>query len=220
MSQDLLAGNLAWAARRHADRGACAPRAATAQADCLWIGCIDSRFSGQELTGRADGEILAHNNLGNLALPQDIGLLSSLQFALEVLKVGHIVVCGHYGCQAVGAVLAAERPVLVDQWLGPVRALAWRHAQTLEAIIDPATRINQLCELNVTAQVASLAANPLIQETWRRGRSLTLHGWIHSPTDGLLRDLETTISGLGQALALVGAPAERPGRRSRSRPRP
>lgn len=220
MSQDLLAGNLAWAARSHTELGVFARQVSTDQADYLWIGCADSRFSGQELTGRPHGEILAHNNLGNLASAQDIGLLSSLQFSLEVLKVGHIVVCGHYGCQAVGAVLSTDRPVLVDQWLGPVRTLAWRHAQALEAIIDPATRVNRLCELNVAAQVISLAANPLIQETWRRGRPLTLHGWIHSPTDGLLRDLETTISGLGQALALVGAPAEPPGRRSRSRPRP
>uniref|UniRef100_B0SVA7 carbonic anhydrase n=1 Tax=Caulobacter sp. (strain K31) TaxID=366602 RepID=B0SVA7_CAUSK len=218
MTQDPLAGNLAWAARRHADRDVFARQGAPSQADYLWIGCADSRFSGQELTGLAHGVIFAHSNLANLALPQDIGFLSSLQFSLEVLRVRHVVVCGHYGCEAVGAVLSAERPVLVDQWLGPVRALAWRHAQDLEAILDPATRTNRLCELNVAAQLVSLAANPLVQEVWRRGRPLTLHGWIHSAADGLLRDLETTISGSRQAMALVGGPAEPTRRRGKSRP--
>lgn len=213
MSEDLLARNLVWAASRHADRDFFTRAAAARQTDYLWLGCADSRLSGQELTGLPPGTIFAHANLGNLALPQDIGFLSSLQFSLEVLKVRHVVVCGHYGCGAMCAALSDPPAGFVDHWLAPVRTLAWRHAQRLEAIIDPITRANQLCELNVAAQLANLAANRLVHDAWRRGQSLTLHGWVHSAADGLLRDQETTIRGARQAMALVGGPMPQAGRR-------
>ncbi|KQY26469.1 carbonic anhydrase [Caulobacter sp. Root1455] len=213
MSEALLADNLAWAAGRHGDRDFFTRQAAPRQAEHLWIGCACSRLSGQDLTGLPPGAIFALANLGNLALSQDIGFLSGLQYALEVLKVRHVVVCGHYGCGAMGAALSDPAPGLVDHWLAPVRALAWRHAQDLETILDPAARANRLCELNVAAQLAQLAANPLVHETWRRGQPLSLHGWIHSAADGLLRDLETSVSSPRQAMALVGGPMDQVGRR-------
>lgn len=213
MSEDLLAGNLAWAADRHGDRDFFTRHAAPRQAEYLWIGCADSRLSGQDLTRLPPGAVFSHANLGNLAQPQDIGFLSSLQYALDVLKVRHVVVCGHYGCGAMSATLSNSPSGLVDHWLAPVRALAWRHAQDLETILDPAARANQLCELNVAAQLTNLAANPLVLEAWRRGQSLSLHGWVHSAADGLLRDLETSVSGPRQAMALVGGPMDQVGRR-------
>lgn len=213
MIQDLLAGNVAWAAGRHADRDFFPHRAAPRKADYLWIGCADSRLSAQELTGQDPGAILVHANLGNLALAHDMSLLASLQFSLETLKVRHIVVCGHYGCGAMQAALSDARTGLADHWLSPLRALAWRHAQDLEAIIDLDTRANRLCELNVAAQLANLAANHLVHDAWRRGQALSLHGWVHSAADGLLRDLETSISGPRQAMALVGGPVDQTTRR-------
>lgn len=219
MTEDLLTCNIAWAVGRHGEGDFFKRMAAARQTDYLWLGCADSRLSGQELTGLPPGAIFVHTNLGNLALPQDVGFLSSLQFSLEVLKVRHVVVCGHYGCGAMAAALSHTPADLVDRWLGPVRDLARHHARDLETIIDPTARANQLCELNVAAQLANLAGNPLIQDAWRRGQSLTLHGWVHSSADGLLRDLEITISGLKQAINWVDGPVQE-ARRRRSARRP
>lgn len=206
MTDDLLTSNIAWVADRYRDGDFFKRTAAACQAEYLWIGCADSRLSGQELTKLPPGAIVVHTNLGNLALPLDVGFLSSLQFSLEILKVRHVVVCGHYNCSAMAAALSAVPTDIVDRWLGPVRALASRHAEVLGMIMDPTARANQLCELNVAAQLANLAGNPLVHDAWRRGQSLTLHGWIHSAADGLLRDLETTISSAKQAMNFLGSP--------------
>ena len=218
MTEDLLTNNIAWVAGRYEDSEFFKRTAAERQTDYLWLGCADSRLSGQELTGLQPGAIFHHTNPGNLAPPLDVGFLSSLQFSLEVLKVRHVVVCGHYGCGVMAAALSNTPIDLLDRWLVPVRALASRHAEALETIIDPGARANQLCELNVTAQLVNLAGNPLVQDAWRRGQTLTLHGWVHSAADGLLRDLETTISSLKQAMSFVGGPVpEAPQRRRAQR---
>lgn len=218
MTEDLLTSNMAWVAGRYEDSEFFKRTAAARQTDYLWLGCADSRLTGQELTGLPPGAIFHHTNPGNLAPPLDVGFLSSLQFSLEVLKVRHVVVCGHYGCGVMAAALSNTPIDLLDRWLGPVRAQASRHAEALETIMDPGARANRLCELNVTAQLVNLAGNPLVQDAWRRGQSLTLHGWIHSAADGLLRDLETTISSLKQAMSFVGGPVpEAPPRRNARR---
>ncbi len=217
MTEDLLTSNVAWVASRYKDSEFFRRTAAERQTDHLWLGCADSRLSGQELTDLPPGAIFHHTNPGNLAPPLDVGFLSSLQFSLEVLKVRHVVVCGHYGCGVMAAALSNAPIDLLDRWLGPVRALASRHAEALETIMDPGARANRLCELNVTAQLVNLAGNPLVQDAWRRRQPLTLHGWVHSPADGLLRDLETTISSLKQAMAFVGGLAPEAPRRRNAR---
>ena len=220
MTQALFRRNLAWAAARaRGDRNFFTRLAAQEAPDYLWIGCADSHLPAHDLTGLAPGELFVHRNLANLAPAQDANFLSVMQYALEVLKVRHVVVCGHYGCGGVRAALTGERHGLVDHWLQPVRTLFWRHAEELDAILDVETRVNHLCERNVVEQVVSLAGNPLVHDAWRRGQPLALHGWIYSIHDGLLRDMETTVCDLHQARALIGAPAASDPRRKPPRTR-
>ncbi|WP_310541026.1 carbonic anhydrase [Phenylobacterium sp.] len=220
MTQGVFRRNLTWAAARaREDRDFFPGLAAQEAADYLWIGCADSHLPAHDLTGLAPGELFVHRNLANLAPVQDANFLAVLQYALEVLKVRHVVVCGHYGCGAVRTAVSGERHGLVDNWLQPVRSLFWRHAEVLDAILDVETRLNHLCERNVVEQVGGLAGNPLVHDAWRRGQPLTLHGWIYSIHDGLLRDLETTVCDLHQARALIGAPAGSDPRRKPARTR-
>ncbi len=220
MTGGLFGRNLAWAAARARDDRTYFPDLAAQEApDYLWIGCADSHLPAHELTGLAPGELFVHRNLANLAPAQDANFLAVLQYALEVLKVRHVIVCGHYGCGGVRTALSNERHGLVDHWLQPVRSLFWRHAEALEAILDGETRVNHLCERNVIEQVISLAGNPLVHDAWRRGQPLTVHGWIYSIHDGLLRDLETTVGDLQQARILIGAPATVEPRRKPARTR-
>lgn len=220
MTQALFRRNLVWAAARARDDRNYFPDLAAQEApDYLWIGCADSHLPAHDLTGLAPGQLFVHRNLANLAPAQDANFLSVLQYALEVLKVRHVIVCGHYGCGGVRTALSGERHGLVDHWLQPVRSLFWRHAGELEAILDVETRVNHLCERNVVEQVISLAGNPLVHDAWRRGQSLTMHGWIYSIHDGLLRDLETTVADPQQARILAGAPASGDLRRKPARTR-
>ena len=212
MIADLFAANIRWAASRvRADPEYFRRLAALQAPDYLWVGCSDSRVPANEIVGLDPGELFVHRNVANLTPAQDANFLSVLQFALEVLKVKHVIVCGHYGCGGVRAALTGERHGLIDHWLQPVRALRWRHAEELEAIRDPEARVNNLCERNVLAQVARLAANPFVEDAWRRDQPLSVHGWIYSIQDGLLRDLETSVHGLRDAEALLA------GRRGRLR---
>jgi carbonic anhydrase len=220
VTQALFRRNLAWAAARARDDRNYFPDLAAQEApDYLWIGCADSHLPAHDLTGLAPGQLFVHRNLANLAPAQDSNFLSVLQYALEVLKVRHVIVCGHYGCGGVRAALSGARHGLVDHWLQPVRSLFWRHAEELEAILDVEARVNHLCEHNVIEQVISLAGNPLAHDAWRRGQPLAVHGWIYSIHDGLLRDLETTVTDLHQARALAGAPTGGEPRRKAARTR-
>ncbi|MBN9481510.1 MAG: carbonic anhydrase [Bordetella sp.] len=162
--------------------------------DYLWVGCSDSRVPANEIVGLDPGELFVHRNIANLAPPQDINFLSVLQYAVEVLKVRHVIVCGHYGCGGVRAAMTRRRQGLIDHWLQPVRRLAHERADELRLIEDPEMRANRLCECNVAAQVEAIAANPFVRDAWRRGQPLTVHGWIYSIQDGLLRDLEVSVS--------------------------
>ncbi|HEY9216476.1 MAG TPA: carbonic anhydrase [Phenylobacterium sp.] len=208
MIEDLFANNLRWAsAKSRADPEYFRRLASQQSPEYLWVGCSDSRVPANEIVGLDPGELFVHRNVANLAPPQDANFLSVLQFAVEVLKVRHVIVCGHYGCGGVRAALSGERHGLIDHWLQPVRTLYRQRAEELNAIADEDARVNNLCEHNVAAQVASIAANPFVEDAWRRGQPLSIHGWIYSIQDGLLRDLEAT----------VAPPAGR--RRARSRPR-
>lgn len=159
----------------------------------LWIGCSDSRVPANEIVGLAPGEMFVHRNLANVVVHSDLNCLSVLQFAVDVLRVKHVMVVGHYGCGGVRSALESKRHGLVDHWLRHVRDVAHEHSDELEALSGEA-QVNRLCELNVLAQVRNVAVTPAVQEAWTAGRQLEVHGWIYGLSDGLLRDLGVTIA--------------------------
>ncbi|MGX1588188.1 carbonic anhydrase [Brevundimonas diminuta] len=200
MIDNLLDANLRWAATKtRMDADYFRRLARLQEPEYLWVGCSDSRVPANEIVGLDPGELFVHRNIANLASPQDINFLSVLQYAVEVLKVRHIIVCGHYGCGGVRAALTRRRQGLIDHWLQPVRRLAHERAGELRLIEDPEMRANRLCECNVVAQVEAVAANPFVRDAWRKGQSLTVHGWVYSIQDGLLRDLEVSVSAPSRA---------------------
>jgi carbonic anhydrase len=157
--------------------------------DLLWIGCSDSRVPANEIIGRQPGEVFVHRNVANLVEHTDVNCLSVLQFAVDVLQVKHVIVCGHYGCGGVRAALSQQPLGLIDNWLRHIRDVHLWNREELAAIEDPKARMDRLCELNVEAQVANVCHTTIVQDAWRRGQPLTVHGWIYSLSDGLLRDL-------------------------------
>lgn len=161
----------------------------------LWIGCADSRVPANEIVGLDPGELFVHRNIANLAPPQDANYLSVLQFAVEVLKVRHILVVGHYGCGGVSAAVDSRRRGLVDHWLHPIREAFEAHRAELEAIADERERMNRLCELNVKRQVRNVAADVFVQDAWSRGQRLSVHGWVYALGNGLITDLNVTVRG-------------------------
>jgi carbonic anhydrase len=163
--------------------------AALQDPDLLWIGCSDSRLPPNEIIGRAPGELFVHRNVANVVEHTDVNCLSVLQFAVDVLKVKHVIVCGHYGCGGVRAAMTPRPLGLIDNWLRHIRDVALWNREELTAIHDPEARANRLAELNVEAQVANVCHTTIIQDAWRRGERVTVHGWIYSLADGLLRDL-------------------------------
>ncbi len=200
MLDHLKANNRAWAARKVSADAGFFKRLVSQQApEYLWIGCSDSRVPANEIVGLDPGELFVHRNVANLAPPQDANYLSVLQFAVDVIKVKHVMVVGHYGCGGVGAAVDGQRRGLVDHWLHPIREIAHDHCRELEAIGDAAARLNRLCELNVMRQVRNVASDIFVGEAWARGQPLSVHGWVYSLADGLLIDLNVTVSGPAQA---------------------
>jgi carbonic anhydrase len=186
----LLERNHAWAA----DLRARNPDYFTALAEqqeprYLWIGCSDSRVPANEITGLAPGELFVHRNVANVVVHTDLNCLSVLQYAVEALKVEHVIVVGHYGCGGVRAAYQAKPLGLIDNWLRHVQDVAAKHLTMLEGIADESTRVDRLCELNVIEQVAHIARTTIVQDAWQRGQHLTLHAWIYGLRDGLVRDL-------------------------------
>jgi carbonic anhydrase len=159
----------------------------------LWIGCSDSRVPANEITGLAPGEVFVHRNIANVVVHTDLNCLSVLQFAVDVLKVRHIIVCGHYGCSGVGAALSRVRLGLVDNWLRHVQDVAEMHGNYLGSIAQ-AQRADALCELNVIDQVQNVCRTSVVQDAWARGQTLFVNGWVYGLADGTLRDLAVTIS--------------------------
>ena len=192
----LKANNRAWAARKVAADADFFKRLERQQApEYLWIGCADSRVPANQIVGLLPGELFVHRNVANLAPPQDANYLSVLQFAVDVLKVKHIMVVGHYGCGGVAAAVDGKRRGLVDHWLHPIREVADEHRVELEAIDVPRVRLNRLCELNVIRQVRNVASDVFVQDAWARGQPLHVHGWIYSLSNGLVTDLNATVHG-------------------------
>jgi carbonic anhydrase len=216
---ELFDRNLRWAAGRTRIDPEYFRRLAGQQGpEYLWIGCSDSRVPANEIVGLDPGELFVHRNVANLAPPQDANFLSVLQFAVEILKVRHIIVCGHYGCGGVRAALSGRRHGLIDHWLQPVACLCRRDAAELDGILDFDARVNLVCERNVLDQVANVAGNPFVRDAWDRGQPLSVHGWIYSIQDGLLRDLEASVHAAGEPVVRrVGAPKAPPRRPGRGR---
>lgn len=194
--QDLFDHNREWAARMERERpGFFQGLTQQQRPRYMWVGCSDSRVPANQITGLEPGEVFVHRNVANVVVPTDLNCLSTIQFAVDVLRVGDIIVCGHSGCGGVGAVLRGERLGLVDNWLRPVRNVRLRHADELDALETPAERLERLCELNVAEQVANVCQTTAVQDAWARGQRLAVHGWIYSLSDGLLRDLRVTRAG-------------------------
>jgi carbonic anhydrase len=159
----------------------------------LWIGCSDSRVPANQIVGLAPGELFVHRNLANLVVHVDLNCLSVMQFAVEILKVRHIIVCGHYGCSGVAAALRRDRLGLSDNWLRYVQDVRQKHEKLLSAGSDSEAS-DRLCELNVVEQVANVCSATIARDAWERGQELAVHGWIYGLHDGLLRDLNVTVS--------------------------
>ena len=204
MIRTLLDNNKRWASGRVRAEPEFFQRLSQQQSpEYLWIGCSDSRVPANDIVGLDPGELFVHRNIANLAPPRDLNFLSVLQYSIEVLKVRHIIVCGHYGCGGVKAALENKRRGLIDHWLQPVADLAHSHEKHLKQIMDFDTRVNVACEHNVRAQVEYLCHNPFVKDAWQRGQQLAVHGWIYSIRDGLLRDLELSIDTLSGAEELA-----------------
>jgi carbonic anhydrase len=195
MLDHLKANNRVWANRMIATDAGFFRRLEGQQApEYLWIGCSDSRVPANEIVGLDPGELFVHRNIANLAPPQDANYLSVLQFAVDVLKVKHIMVVGHYGCGGVSAAVDGKRRGLVDHWLHPIREVYHQYRRELDVITDWSARLNRLCELNVGRQVRNVALDVFVQEAWARGQELCVHGWIYSLANGLVTDLNVTAS--------------------------
>jgi carbonic anhydrase len=204
MLDHLKTNNRNWAQRKVAADAGFFKRLEGQQApEYLWIGCADSRVPANEIVDLDPGELFVHRNVANLAPPQDANYLSVLQFAVDVIKVKHIIVVGHYGCGGIAAAVDGKRLGLVDHWLHPIREVYADHRKELESITDPRTRLNRLCELNVIRQVHNVASDVFVQDAWARGQDLCVHGWVYSISNGLITDLNLTIS--GQINVLRGA---------------
>ena len=172
----------------------------------LWIGCADSRVPANEIVGLAPGELFVHRNVANVVVHTDLNCLAVLQYAVEVLKVRHVIVCGHYGCGGVRAALRDDRYGLIDNWLRHVQDVYRKSRPDVDARPGEDARADRLCELNVIAQAVNVAQTTIIQEAWRRGQPVAVHGWIYKLTDGLLHDLDVNLSTQDDLAARTGPP--------------
>lgn len=166
--------------------------------DYLWIGCSDSRVPANEIVGLRPGDIFVHRNVANLVVHSDLNCLSVVQFAVDVLGVSHIIVCGHYGCGGIQAAMSGEDHGLIDNWLLHVKDLYHRHHQSLDKIAVEEERLNRLCELNVISQAVNVGSTTIVRNAWLRGQPLTVHALIYSIRDGILKDLGASMSSLDE----------------------
>ncbi|HSV01596.1 MAG TPA: carbonic anhydrase [Phenylobacterium sp.] len=198
MLDDLKANNRRWAERKTSEDPGFFQRLLGQQApEYLWIGCSDSRVPATEIVDLDPGEMFVHRNIANLAPPQDANYLSVLQFAVDVLKVRHILVVGHYGCGGIAAAVDGGRRGLIDHWLHPIREVAHEHRHELDALPAERERLNRLCELNVIRQVRNVGSDVFVQDAWARGQTISVHGWVYSLETGLIKDLDVTLRAPG-----------------------
>ena len=192
---DLFKKNQAWAADMIRHDAAFFERLSRQQAPrYLWIGCSDSRVPANQIVGLLPGEMFEHRNVANVVVHTDLNCLSAIQFAVEVLRVGHVIVCGHYGCGGVLAALRDDKLGLIDNWLRHIQDVRDQHRTELDALAADARRHDRLCELNVIEQVANVSRTTVVRDAWARGQKLAVHGWIYDLQDGLLRDLDTCVT--------------------------
>jgi len=164
----------------------------------LWIGCSDSRVPANEIVGLEPGEMFVHRNVANIVVHTDFNCLSVIQYAVEVLKVEHIIVCGHHGCGGIRTAVNGNQLGLIDNWLRHIKDVYQTNNSVLDAFENESERLNKLCELNVAQQVANVCHTTIVQNAWLRGQPLTIHGWVYKLSDGLLRDLGFSANGPGQ----------------------
>ena len=208
---ELFAKNRAWAkSRAEADPNYFPELAREQNPGYLWIGCADSRVPANEIVGLQPGELFVHRNVANIVVHTDLNCLSVLEFAVQVLHVPHIIVCGHYGCGGVAAAWRRKPVGLVDNWLRHVEDVASHYEAELAALGDEAAILDRLCELNTLEQALNVCRTSVVQEAWRRGQPLTVHGWIYSLQDGLLQDLGFSVAGPDEINAAFRAAITRP----------
>ena len=192
--KDLFAHNRAWAAQMERERPGFFTNLKSQQSPkYMWIGCSDSRVPANQITGLEPGEVFVHRNVANVVVHSDLNALSTIQFAVERLKVAHVMVVGHYGCSGVQAALEGARIGLADNWLRHIQDVRDRHRTLLDAIPEHA-RHDALVELNVIEQVVNVSQSTVLQDAWSRGQTVTLHGWVYGVHDGLLQDLAMNVN--------------------------
>lgn len=195
----LFEQNQAWAATMASEDPHYFPRLARGQApEYLWIGCSDSRVPANQVLGLLPGEVFVARNVANVVVHTDFNLLSVMQYAVDVLRIKHIIVCGHYGCGGVRAAMEHASHGLIDNWLRHIKDVYSLHAGELRDIADPDARADRLVELNVAAQVANVCRTTIVQDAWARGQELAVHGWVYGLHDGLLQDLDLCIESAAQ----------------------
>jgi len=194
---DVLANNRAWAARMASEQpGFFADLAEVQNPEYLWVGCSDSRVPANQIMGLPPGQVFVHRNVANVAVHSDLNLMTVLQFAVDVLRVPCVIVCGHYGCAGIAAAWRRTPLGLADNWLRHIEDVAVKHEAELAALADDEERIRRLCELNVREQAINVCRTTVVQEAWRRRQRLSVHGLIYALHDGLLRELDFQAHGL------------------------
>jgi len=205
----LFEQNRAWSERlRRSDPEFFARLSRQQKPHYLWIGCADSRVPANEIVGLLPGELFVHRNIANVVVASDLNCLSVMQFAVELLRVQHIIVCGHYGCSGVAAALQDQRVGLADNWLRHVHDVHEKHDGRVAVVPGLPQRVDRLCELNVVEQVVNVCHTTIVRDAWERGQSLAIHGWIYGLKDGLVRDLGMTVTGAAEVLPAYEAALE------------
>ena len=200
---NLFQKNREWATGIRAVDPAFFSKLAAQQApEYLWIGCSDSRVPANEIVGLLPGELFVHRNVANLVIHTDMNCLSVLQYATDLLHIKHVIVCGHYGCGGIKAAMEERPHGLVDNWLRHVRDIQHAHGAELQSIAGEAERMRRLCEWNVVEQVINVGNTTIVQDAWKRGDSLSIHGWIYDIADGLLKDLNVSVASTGDLTTL------------------
>lgn len=188
--EHLFANNKNWSERMHSEDPEFFTRLVNQQSpEYLWIGCSDSRVPANQVIGLAPGEVFVHRNIANVVVHTDLNALSVIHYAVEILRVKHILIVGHYGCGGVKAAMNDNRTGLTDNWLRHIQDVRDRHIERLERFTDPSERADRLCELNAMHQVVNVCQTSVLREAWQRGQGVTVHGWCYSLQDGLVRDL-------------------------------
>ena len=208
--EHLFTNNKNWSERMHAEDPEFFARLVNQQSpEYLWIGCSDSRVPANQVVGLAPGEVFVHRNIANVVVHTDLNALSVIHYAVEILRVKHILVVGHYGCGGVKAAMNDNKTGLTDNWLRHIQDVRDRHLDRLERIEDPVARANRLCELNAMHQVVNVCQTSVLREAWQRGQNVTVHGWCYSLQDGLVRDLGVSAGDREEAMERYRDAAER-----------